>query len=328
MADLVTAGEAAQMIAAGQLLLIAGASKQLDQLPQGQWIGGSTPYFMAAEGGVVDEERVFVTRLDYPVTSAAVRVYTKDDLQSIPRDYAQNGYSFVILPAGSEAHLRFDRECALWPGLFNSPLIGWNAGVHVSQVLSRLPRVFDGTTRQSFDSAAVVMHTALAPGHIARVEIINAFRQGKGDKLTFRRSGFVVDDCDVNGSPQNFADYIKANHIDIRWPLVADYAGERINVSFQAIDHTSKQVRMYAPLFEGIEYRLADPPQDLAQIFGREFDARQVKPAFSCNCVLNFLYAELEGKRTGAATGPITFGEIAYIQLNQTLVYVTFEASA
>ena len=60
-------------------------------------------------------------------------------------------------------------------------------------------------------------------------------------------------------------------------------------------------------------------------MFGREFDARHAHPAFSCNCILNFLYANLEGMRTGEATGPFTFGEIAYIQLNQTLVYVTFE---
>ena len=78
-------------------------------------------------------------------------------------------------------------------------------------------------------------------------------------------------------------------------------------------------------MFEDVEYRLAEPIANLAEFFGEEFAARKVKPAFSCNCILNFLYAELEGKRTGEATGPITFGEIAYIQLNQTLVYVTFE---
>ena len=40
----------------------------------------------------------------------------------------------------------------------------------------------------------------------------------------------------------------------------------------------------------------------------------------SCNCILNFLYGELKSKRTGSFTGPVTFGEIAYILLNQTMV--------
>ena len=35
--------------------------------------------------------------------------------------------------------------------------------------------------------------------------------------------------------------------------------------------------------------------------------------------------ADLEGKRTGEIVGPITFGEIACMLLNQTLVYATIE---
>jgi hypothetical protein len=46
---------------------------------------------------------------------------------------------------------------------------------------------------------------------------------------------------------------------------------------------------------------------------------------FSCNCILNYLYADLEGKKTADFTGPITFGEIAYQLLNQTLAYITIE---
>ena len=44
-------------------------------------------------------------------------------------------------------------------------------------------------------------------------------------------------------------------------------------------------------------------------------------PVFSCNCILNYLYGELEGKKTPPYTGPVTFGEVAYQLLNQTLVY-------
>jgi hypothetical protein len=47
--------------------------------------------------------------------------------------------------------------------------------------------------------------------------------------------------------------------------------------------------------------------------------------AFSCNCILNYLYAELEGKQTGNFTGPITFGEVAYQLLNQTMVYLDIQ---
>ena len=50
--------------------------------------------------------------------------------------------------------------------------------------------------------------------------------------------------------------------------------------------------------------------------------------AFSCNCILNYLHSGLEGRKTGGIVGPITFGEIAYQLLNQTMVYVTVEDAA
>ena len=328
MADLVSLGQACELISSGMPMLIAGEARQLDQLPRGQWIGGTTPYFMSKLGGLVDHERIFVTRLQEPVLEGSVRVYRESDVQRIPGDYPEHGCSFIILPAGCATQLRFARECAGWPGLFNGPLVGWNAGVLLSEISTKAPRVFDGTTGESFDDAAVVLHATLSASAFAKIEIINAFRQGDGDRITFPQSEFSITDCFVNGMKRNFADYIEASAIDIRWPLVADYSGAQINVSFQRVDAAARRVHLYAPVFEGVEYRLATAVADLAGLFGREFDARQVKPAFSCNCILNFLLAELEGKRTGNATGPVTFGEVAYIQLNQTMVYVTFDTLA
>jgi hypothetical protein len=41
---------------------------------------------------------------------------------------------------------------------------------------------------------------------------------------------------------------------------------------------------------------------------------------FACNCILNFLYGKMEGEHVGLP-GPLTFGEIAFQLLNQTMVY-------
>ncbi len=43
--------EASDLIASGVVLLAAGSAQALAALPRGKWIGGSTPYFMTAEGG-------------------------------------------------------------------------------------------------------------------------------------------------------------------------------------------------------------------------------------------------------------------------------------
>jgi hypothetical protein len=41
--------------------------------------------------------------------------------------------------------------------------------------------------------------------------------------------------------------------------------------------------------------------------------------------VLNYVYAVLVGHRIADARGPFTFGEIAWMLLNQTVVSVTIE---
>ena len=45
----------------------------------------------------------------------------------------------------------------------------------------------------------------------------------------------------------------------------------------------------------------------------------------ACNCILNFVFGELEGKAIGGVEGPVTFGEIAYQLLNQTMVVVRLQ---
>lgn len=76
-------------------------------------------------------------------------------------------------------------------------------------------------------------------------------------------------------------------------------------------------------LFAGKEYRFAIPVTDYAASFAEHLqDLAGAKPVFSCNCILNYLYGELDGKATPPFAGPVTFGEVAYQLLNQTLAYV------
>ena len=325
MADLSTLEEAQAAIATGKPHLVAGDARLLTQLPKGPWIGGTTAYFMTQSGGCVDRDRLFLTPLAEPIQSVSVRSYSDGALANIPSFYPTHGCSFIVLPAGSRAHLLFARDCFAYPGLMNQPLVGWNAGVHLDAVEESNPLVLDGTTGEYFENRAVVMHASLDPEYYAKVEIINPFARGNGDTITFPHSGFTISECLVNGELCNFAEYLLRHSIDTRLPLVADYAGALINVSFQGIDIQEKRVRLYAPVFAGVEYRLAVPSESIDQLIRSELKARNAAPVFSCNCILNFLYAELEGKGTGIATGPVTFGELAYIQLNQTLVYLTFE---
>ena len=89
----------------------------------------------------------------------------------------------------------------------------------------------------------------------------------------------------------------------------------------QSIDDQTHTVHLYAPVFEGVDYQFAATVNDHAAAF-REALASVSNDgvALSCNCILNFLYGGLEGKSIGGIQGPVTFGEIAYQMLNQTMV--------
>jgi hypothetical protein len=322
--SLVSVEEARRLIALGRPLMFAGDERLLRALPRGQWIGGTIPYFMSTEGGKKTASQLFVTRFPDDVTEAAVQLYPVEALATIPSHYPDNGASFIVLPAFSRAHVEFAQGCAGWKGLFDRPLVGWIAGVDLAEVSRVKPGVLDGVTGEWSQDAAVVLHLKLPAGCTARVDIVNLFTQGDGAALSFPTQGFEVTDCLVDGAPRNFAEYVAEQGLDTRLPLVADYSGVKVNISFRAI--SGAVVSLYAPVVPGMTYRLARPLDDeYADAFQRELAARAVSPAFACNCILNYVYGGLEGKKTGVMTGPITFGEVAYMLLNQTIVYVDLE---
>jgi len=325
MNTLVSLDEAQRLVASGRPLLFAGDEKLLAALPPGPWMGGTIPYFMSDQGGVQTSEQLFVTTFPDFVREVTVRLYQPETMSSIPAGYPANGASFIILPGGSRAHVEFAQSGSGWKGLFDRPIVGWVAGVDLEDLGKVAPQVFNGLTGERSGDAAAVMHVSLALGHSATVDILNLFSQGDGDALGFLEDGFQATEVLVNGKREGFAAYLARTGADTRLPLVADYQGAMVNISFQAVDQASGQVTLYAPVFAGVTYRLARPlAQDYATAFQRELSARAVAPAFACNCILNYLHGDLKGKHTGGMTGPMTFGEVAYMVLNQTMVYVDF----
>ena len=50
---------------------------------------------------------------------------------------------------------------------------------------------------------------------------------------------------------------VKENELDLRFPLVADYYGTMVNISFQRIDDENQKIDFYAPVFKGVQYKQA-----------------------------------------------------------------------
>ena len=317
--------EAAAKIAAGNHLIIAGDEKALAQLPQGSWIGGTIPYFMGEQGGCFSQERVLITEWPDSVEGASVRVYTEQTVPGVYADIPDGGFAFVMIPGMSKTHLAFALGAPGYDQFAMRPLLGWITGVNLAELGKTSPKVFVGRTGEVVEDGCVAMHVRLRPGKLPDLGIVNLFRQGEGDTIRFEASGFGAKEALINGQKENFADYLARVRADIQLPLVADYQGAMINVSFQNVDAAKKEVVFYAPVFAGVEYKLAAPIGNYVEEFTAHIPQGLEHVAFSCNCILNYLYSELAGKKTGEFVGPITFGEVAYQLLNQTLVYLKIE---
>jgi hypothetical protein len=318
--------EVAKMIGRGDGLLLAGDESALQKLPRGNWIGGTIPYFMTKDGGLVERRRVFVNELPAGLRCVGIRRYGESDIERVYSDVPAGAFGVVIAPASSKPHLRFAVDAPHFPQFAMRPLIGWVSGVHLSELGTKAPKVFDGTTGEALEQQAVVMHVSVPSGKVPQIGILNIFKEGSGPTITFPENGFTVGDVTIDGKSRNLAEYIKESGLDTRLPLVGDYLGTGVNVSFQSVDQEKGEVRFYAPVFAGVRYHHAQPVPDYVTEFVSHLPEEvEGRMAFSCNCILNYLHSGLEGRKTGKISCPITFGEIAYQLLNQTMAYVTIE---
>ena len=316
---LVTPEEAAALINEGKALHIAGDDSLLSRLPRGKWIGGTTPYFITEEGGIFTKEKLFVNEFDF-AGDVRIATYGKYNVFQILEDCFDNGLTMLILPYGADIIAKYAKEAPDVEELLTHPTIGWVSGFDLAS--PEQAKVYNGLTGEAFSDKAVAMHLMLPADKAAVINIVNIFEDDKTDPvITFRENELSVRKCVVNGHEVNLAEYIRKHRIDTNLPLVADYNGVYINTSIKSVEE--ERVELYAPVFRNIEYRFATAISDYVAEFKKKVDSSgAVAPVLSCNCILNYQYGGLEGRKIPPFTGPVTFGEVAYQLLNQTLVYV------
>ncbi len=323
LGELLSLGEVKRLIVSGRFLTLAGDESILSQLPKGNWIGGTIPYFMGRNGGETTRDKLFVQSIDISMgLQPEIGVYDKSELDKFLLYAPENGYSVILLPAFSEVLEYYAENASIFEDMYIKPVIGWVAGKHLADSDEVIPKVFDGRSAASYTNSAIVMHCPLPENKQAIVDIINVFEPDElGPVITFTKEGFVADICMLDGKESSLSKYISENNISTKCPLIGDYNGEKINVSVKDISDCGK-TSFYAPVYTGINYRFSKSVLDYAGKFTRAIPSQINNVKFSCNCVLNYLYSELEGVNTGNFTGPMTFGEIAYQLVNQTMAYL------
>jgi hypothetical protein len=250
-----TIEETSALISAGKVLSLAGDEALLAQLPKGNWIAGTIPYFIGEDGGVETREKIFVTELkEAQAAQISIKTYSLETIKNIALDAPDNGYTVIILPAMTPIHAEYANHGRDYEDMFIKPVVGWIAGVHLNDLGKVLPKVVNGSTGAALSDEAVAVHVTLPDNKMAVISILNLFKQNpQGDVITFEETGFSATRCKVNGEEVVFADYMAANKLNSAYPLVADYNGAQINTSFQGVNADTKLVSFYAPVFAGID---------------------------------------------------------------------------
>ena len=243
--------EVQSAIAAGESMFLAGSREALSQLPAGKWIGGSICYFMTGEGGQLSEDRIFVTSVPEFALGAVAADYGPQDLAQLYSDAPANGFTFVVMPAGTDVLKTFAEHAPDYDGFLLRPVVGWVAGVRTDRIGEEPPVVINGQTGNLFEDRCVALHVSLPDNKMADLDIVNIFAGDGEDVIRFDKAGFDATECLINGKPANLADYLVRKEIRTEFPLVGDYNGSSINVSFQKVDEAAHTVEMYAPVFPG-----------------------------------------------------------------------------
>ena len=304
----------------GHVMSLAGCSKVLDQLPPGNWIAGTTPYFMDDDGAKFNDKLIFVTHLRTYSSNFKIDFYTEDTIDQIANDSFKNGYTILIMPVSQKVLKAYAIKTKNMEGLYNNPIVGWVSGVDLyTEDTTKLPKTYYGPNGKAYENLAVAIHIKLPKNYFAQIEIFNIFSPNlNGDKIQFYKDDFNVINCMVNGVDVIFSEYIIQNNIDVSLPLIANYNGVSINVSIKELINGS--VSFLAPVFKNRTYRFAERVPNYFEEIEKKTKNLNAECEFSCNCVLNYIYGGLEGKKINNVTGPFTFGEIGYKLLNQTLV--------
>ncbi|WP_419536731.1 DUF6976 family protein [Endozoicomonas sp.] len=320
MKKLHTLEEVSQLIEQGRLLSLAGDERSMSKLPKGNWIGGSTPYFMDEQQGKFEQEAIYVDDFSSFSEDYRIVVYTTETIASITKDRFDNGFTFLVIPAFSQIHSHYALHAGDFEGIYDNPVLGWVSGIDLDS--EDKPTVYNGLTGECSSDVAIALHVRIPDGKMAQLEILNIHSQDSNSPIIeFEEDSFSARECLIDGIRQNFAQYISENNIDTKPPITCSYSGAVINVCVKEVNTDRGQVDFYAPVFKGREYKFATPLANYAEEFTRRLPENDSNMAFSCNCILNFLYGELKGKKAGFP-GPITFGEIGYRLLNQTMTYL------
>lgn len=322
---LYTLEEVKNFISQGKIMVLSASEKMLDLLPKGNWIGGTSPYFMNIDGGKFTEDKIFVDDLTEIAKDFKIERYTKDSIKNIGKNSFKNGFSVLLIPADSDTHFEFGINALTYEDIFLNPVVGYITGINLDKIGEETPKVYNGQTNEKITNDGIALHIELPANQVARAEILNLDTiDPNSPEIKFPKTSFTQSECTINGQKANIADYLTQIKYKQGLPIIANYNGAIINRDIKIIDTDKKEVVFYSPVFENETYYLANVIDDYYELFQKKLKKENLNIPYSVICVSYYLLGNLENKKI-QTEGVFTFGEIGYQLLNQTVVFLIID---
>ncbi len=306
----------------GRVMLLTGSDKALAGLPKGNWIGGTSPYFVDSIGKL-DEEKIFVDDFTLVAQNCKLAVYDEKNIQDIAKNGYKNGFVVVTLPIDSQVYYTFANNALSYDNMFDNPVVGYVASTKFEDYGKASAYTAIGKDGNLTNKLAAVLYVELPDYLSARAEIENFDTiDTKSPKLVFPKTGFVQSDCTIDGKPGNIADFFE-NTIKPRLggytQMITSQNGALINRDIKIVDPKKGEVTFFSPVIAEDEYYLVDSSADYLSIFNSSLGSKR-NDVLSCfSCISYFFGGKFEGKSV-CKNGVYTFGEIGYQLLNKTIV--------
>jgi len=207
---LFTPDEVSAMILAGDKLLLAGDADLLSQLPAGNWIGGSTPYFILyPENRTTSLDKIFVNQLPDFITQLEIREYDETNIQNIFNDGPQNGFTMLIMPYATPVAMEYAINATNYTNFAAHPVCGWLSGRLKEIITTEKSCTASGIAPGILSEKGVAMHISLPESKYAEIHIFNPYKQGDGDSIVFEESALRIKDAIINGDSNIIATIIR-----------------------------------------------------------------------------------------------------------------------
>ncbi len=317
-----TKQEVIDFINNGRIMLLSGSAEALSGLPKGNWIAGTTHYFVDSIGKV-DEEHIFVDDFTLVAQKAKIATYDESNIKDIAKNGFKNGFVVMVLPIDSKVYIDFANNSLSFEGMFDNPVVGYVAATKMEDYGKKSPYVAAGLDGKLSNSIAAALYVELPDYLTARAEIVN-FDTIDADSptLVFPKTGFVQSECTINGKPGNIADYFE----NVVKPKLGGYTqmitsqnGALINRDVKVVDVAKGEVSFFSPVIADDDYHLVKNGADYLQMFNTALASKRSDVLTCFSCVSYFFGGKFEGKGV-CKNGVYAFGEIGYQVLNKTIV--------